>query len=143
MIVKCCNTTGEYLPSKLFSYYGWTKEMDFHGITIGKEYIVYAILFIEDHPFYMICRDDYDGQYINYPSLIPSILFDIVDEKKSKFWVTKTKNNINTDSSKNVDIGFKELFQNEYFYGNLVEGYEKEIKIFSLIKKKIDEENLQ
>lgn len=142
MKVKCIDNSGTNLPPQLFSHYGWNKEMEFHEITIDKKYVVYAILYIEDNPFYMICGDDYDGQYVNYPSLLPSVLFEIIDETKSKFWVIETKVNINVESSKNTDIGFKELFKDEYFYGKLVEGYENEVKIFSSIKKKIDEENL-
>lgn len=142
MIVRCINNIGLNIPSQLFSHAGWNKEMEFHEITIGKKYVVYAILHIEDHPFYMICGDDYDGLYVNYPNLLPSVLFEIIDETKSKFWLTETKNSLNNESGKNTDAGFKELFKDKYFYGKLVEGYENEIKIFSLIKNKIDNEFL-
>src|SRR3989339_1517063 len=123
MIIKCIDNTGRDLPLELFSHRGWNKEMKFHEITIGKKYIVYAISYVEDHPFYMICGDDYDGQYVNYPSLLPSILFEIIDETKSKFWVTETKDNLDFESGKNSDVGFKEFLKDEYFYGKLVEGY--------------------
>lgn len=141
MIIKCIDNTGKNLPTKLHSHYGWDKEMEFSQITIDKDYIVYAILYIEDHPFYMICSDDYDGQYVNYPHLLPSVLFEIIDEAKSKFWVTETKGNNGFESGKNSNVGFNELFKDEYFYGKLVEGYENEVKIFSSIKKQIFEEN--
>lgn len=142
MKVKCIANSGINLPPQLFSHYGWNKEMEFHEITISKEYVVYAIMFIEDHPFYMICGDDYDGQYVNYPSLLPSVLFEIIDESKSKFWVIETKDKFKVKSGRNTDVGFRELIKDEYFYGNLVEGYENEVKIFSSIKKMIDDENL-
>ena len=134
MIVKCIEKTGYNLPEELFSHGGWSKEMIFNEVTLDKIYVVYAILYIDDQPFYMICGDDYDGEYVKYPDLLPASLFEIVDESKSKFWLTRNKKGKN-------EFGFKELFKNEYFYGELVEGYEKEEKIFSMVKKKIDEEN--
>lgn len=142
MIVKCLDNTGINLPTQLFSHYGWSKEMEFPEVTVGEKYVVYAILYVENHPFFMVCGDDYDGEYLNYPNLLPSSLFEIIDSTKSKFWLTKTKGNLNFKSSKNKDVGFKELLKDEYFYGKLVEGYENEVKIFSSIKKQIDEENL-
>lgn len=133
-MVKCIEKTGNNLSEELFSHGGWNKEMIFNQVTLEKEYVVYAILYIDDQPFYMICGNDYDGEYVKYPHLLPASLFEIVDENKSKLWLTRDKNG-------KKEFGFKELFKNEYFYGELVEGYEKEERIFSSIKKKIDEEN--
>ena len=140
MRVRCINNTGENLPTQLFSHFGWNNAMEFPQITIGKEYVVYSILFIDDHPFYMICDDDYDGEYLNYPNLLLSNLFEIIDNTKSKFWVTEKKY-IPFKFRKNKDVGFMELLRDEYFYGKLVEGYKNEIEIFSSIKNKIDKEN--
>ena len=134
MKVKCINDTGINISEKLFSYGGWNKEMTFNEVRIGKIYVVYAILIIEDQCLYMICGEDYDGNYVKYPDLLPASLFEVVDERKSKFWLTRTKNG-------RTEFGFKELFENEYFYGELVEGYENEEKIFSLVKEKMDQEN--
>ena len=95
--------------------------MEFVKVTIGKEYVVYAIMYIENHPFYMICGDDYDGQYVNYPELKPSALFEIIDDTLSKFWITDSKNNLKDYSGMKKDVGFKEMLENEFFYGNLLQ----------------------
>lgn len=131
MIVKCIENTGKNLPKELVSFHGWNREMEFVKVTIGKEYVVYAIVYIENHPFYMICGDDYDGLYVNYPELVPSVLFEVIDNSKSIFWI----------SNKTKDIGFKEIIDDEFFYGNLIEGEEENIKIFSSMKIEIDKEN--
>jgi hypothetical protein len=141
MIVKCIENTGINLPTQLFSHPGWNNEMEFPEISLGKKYVVYAILYVEDHPFYMICGDCYDEEFVNYPDLLPGNLFEIIDNTNSKFWIIVKKGNFNFESGKNRNVGFKELLRDEFFYGNLVEGYENEVKIFSSIKKKIDEEN--
>ena len=131
MIVKCVENTGKNLPKELFSYHGWNREMEFVKVTIGKKYVVYAIKYFLGHPFYMICGDDYDGLYINYPELVPSVLFEVIDNSESIFWISNRKK----------DIGFKEIIEDEFFYGNLLEGDEENVKIFSSMKRKIDNEN--
>jgi len=133
MIVKCIDNTGINLPEDLLVHYGWNKSMIFEEITIGKTYVVYAIIHVKNIPCYMVCSDIFDGQYITYPSLLPHSLFKTVQDKYSKFWYSK-------EDSK--DVGFKEVLQDEYFYGNLVEGYEKEVQMFLTLKRKIDQENI-
>lgn len=133
MIVKCVDNTGINLPENILVHNGWNTSMIFDEITIGKKYVVYAIIHVKNIPCYLVCSDIFDGQYITYPSLLPHSLFKTVQDKQSKFWYSK-------DGSE--DIGFKEILQNEYFYGNLVEGYEKEVQMFLTIKRKIDQENI-
>lgn len=137
MISKCKYNSGHYLDSALFEkYYGWHDQMIFNELTIGRSYIIYAILKIENYKFYMICGDDYDGIYINYPQILPSELFEITNNNRSKYWIDSQK----THSNSNYRIGFKEFVEEEFFYGNLVEGYEREINIFQKWKSLIDEE---
>ncbi len=133
MIVKCIDNTGKKLPSQLCIFRGWNKNMEFKEVTIGKKYVVYAILHVNDIPSYLICSDIYDGEYVTFPSLLPSCLFEIVQNQHSQYW--HIKNN-------SKDVGFKEILNHKYFYGNLVEGHEKEVKTFLHKKKLIDKENL-
>lgn len=132
MIVKCIDNKGVNLPIELFSHYGWHKNMNFEQISIGKPYVVYAIVHLNNIPFYLVCSDIYDGKYITYPSLLPSGLFEIIQNHHSRMWCLKKNSK---------DIGFKEILYDEYFYGNLVEGHENEVRIFQSIKQKIDQEN--
>ncbi len=133
MIVKCIENNGRNLPIQLFSHQGWNSEMEFDEITIGRIYIVYSIIHVEDVPFYLICGDSYDGEYVTYPSLFPSNLFEITQNQQSKFWQS-------SKDSKN--IGFKEILFESHYYGKLVEGYKKETQTFLTIKQKIDQENI-
>lgn len=132
MIVKCKEDKGKNLSTQLFSHPGWNDEMEFAELTIGKTYIVYAIIHVEAIPFYLICGDTYDGVYVKYPSLLPSSLFEIIHNQQSTLWELKQ----NTK-----DVGFKEILNEKYFYGNLVEGLKREVQIFLSVKRDIDQEN--
>lgn len=132
MIVECIDNSGISLPDILLSHQGWSRSMIFEQVTVGKSYIVYAIIHVKNIPCYMVCSDYFDGQYITYPSLLPNSLFKTIQNLQSKFW------QLNQDSK---DLGFKDMLYDKYFYGNLVEGYEKEVQIFASIKSKIDLEN--
>jgi len=134
MIVECIENTGINLPSVLLSHDGWHRDMEFEELTIGKTYVVYSILHVDDVPFYLICSDIYDGRYINYPSLLPFNLFGIRDNTSSEFWQAKK------DSK---DVGFREILLEEFFYGHLVEGYKREVQIFLNNKKRIDQDKLE
>ena len=125
MIVKCIENIGINLPEEILTRHGWDRSMKFEELTVGKTYVVYAVLHIKNVPCYLLCSDIFDGQYITYPSLLPYSLFKTVQNKQSKFWYSKK-------GSK--DIGFKELLRDEYFYGKLVEGYKKEVQVFLSIK---------
>jgi len=41
-----------------------------------------------------------------------------------------------------MDIGFEEILNDKYFYGNLVEGFERNVQAFLTVKRKIDQENI-
>ncbi len=86
-----------------------------------------------DIPFYLICGDTYDDEYVTYPSLLPSSLFEIVQNKQSTLWQLKQNS---------MDIGFEEILNDKYFYGNLVEGFERNVQAFLTVKRKIDQENI-
>ena len=44
MRVKCLYNTGKYIAKDFFVQYNWNEEMKFIGLSIGKEYTVYAVL---------------------------------------------------------------------------------------------------
>ena len=137
MKVKCIHNTGQFLSSDLINgqYLGWNKEMEFVTITPNNLYIVYAISIINHHKFYMICCDDYGN--IDYPQILPYELFEVIEKEWSKYWHKKSP----LPSESNYDIGFKEYVEEPYFYGNLLEGYKRELDIFAHWKRLIDEEN--
>ena len=138
MRVKCLYNTGKYTPKDFFVQYNWNEEMKFFGLTIGKEYTVYAVFILFNHPCYLICNDIYDGVSYAHPMFYPATLFEVMDNTPSKYWI-KRKINFNNKDNMN-DIGFPDLLNDEYFYGGVVEGYRKEVQIFQRWKKLIDKE---
>ena len=115
--------------------------MEFHEVTVNKKYIVYAISYHFDHPFYMVCGDDYDGEYVNYPHLLPGCLFEVIDDRYSNHWIEKEIKNDKSGYENTKRVGFKEYVENEYFYGHLLEGYKKEVKQFAQAKELLDKES--
>ncbi len=140
MKVRCIDNKGKWLPEKVFSFYNNDNDLEFTEVELGKEYIVYAISYNLGHPFYMVCGDDYDGKYVNYPHLLPGCLFEIVDNTPSTFWIEKEIKNDKSRYMNTKKIGFKEFVKNKYFHGNLLEAYKKEVKQFALAKELIDKE---
>jgi hypothetical protein len=141
MKVKCINNTGAVLPDILFTLYGYSHNMIFKWITIDRTYIVYAVFIMKRVKWYLICSDDYNGANINYPSFYPSSLFEIIDEKSSTYWVTKRmKDDYDDKQGLVLNTGFPQIINEEFFYGNLVEGHEREIIIFHKFKSLIDNE---
>ena len=141
MIVKCINNSADYMPEKVFLFYRKNRDIEFQTITVGKEYLVYAISYHFDHPFYMVCGDDYDGEYVNYPHLLPGCLFEVIDDRYSNHWIEKEIKNDKSGYENTKRVGFKEYVENEYFYGHLLEGYKKEVKQFAQAKELIDKES--
>ena len=141
MIIKCIDNSGNRLPERLLVLHGWNEDMEFNGITVGKNYTVYAISIHFDHPFYMICGDDYNGVNINYPELLPGCLFEIIEDSYPSYWIEQNIKNNKSGYENTKRIGFKEYVENEYFYGNLLEGYKKEVMQFAVAKELIDKEN--
>lgn len=85
----------------------------------------------------MVCCDDFDGEYINFPRLLPFELFEVTEKEWSIHWHIQSHIHCESD----YHIGFKEYVEEPFFYGNLVEGYKRELDIFANWKRLIDEEN--
>ena len=102
------------------------------GIDIGRQYTVYGI-FIDKElsmPFYFICEEDRDA----YPLARSAEFFKIIDSKPSSYWRF-------IYSSKRQGLYFPEWAEDEYFYGNLIDGKKKEEAIFAKYRKLMDEES--
>lgn len=61
MKVRCIYNTGKNTPVDFFVQHNWNEDMKFIELTIGKEYIVYAIFILFNHPCFLICDDFYDA----------------------------------------------------------------------------------
>jgi hypothetical protein len=138
MRVKCLYNTGKYIPKDFFVQYNWNEEMKFIELTIGKEYIVYAVFILFNHPCYLICDDFYDGVSYQHPMFYPATLFEVIDNTPSRYWI---KRKINFENEYNMnDVGFPDIINDEYFYGGVVEGYQDEVSTFQKWKFLIDNE---
>ncbi len=138
MKVKCLYNTGKVLP-EVYRENKYDTDSEFQ-LTIGKEYVVYGIVTIKKYNWFLICEDNYDGIYIYYPLYRPCHLFTITDGRISKYWIAKERIDDYDKGEKGIHFGFKELVEEEYFNGNLVEGYKREVEIFQNYKKRIDSE---
>lgn len=143
MEIKCVYNTGKNISNILYELYGYSIDMEFRDLTIDKVYIVYAIFIMKGVKWYLICSDKYNGININYPEFFPSSLFDIVNHMPSQYWISKEmKDDYSNNKNLVINIGFPSILKEEFFYGNLVEGYNREVSIFNEYKNLIDMENL-
>lgn len=98
------------------------------GVDIGKEYIVYGIVFWDNAPWYYICEDEDD----NYPTPSPADLFDIVDNHLPAGWQLSFRC---INGKPESEIVFSEWANDPMFYEKLVDGSKREIDIFLEYKK--------
>lgn len=108
-------------------------EKPYEYVSLNKEYIVYAISEIDDFTWYCLC----DDQYSSYPRWYPFPLFEITDNRLSRFWVFGFEER---EKKKEFIISFPEWVNNLYFYGELVDGgnEDESIKLFKKYKELID-----
>jgi len=142
MNIKCIDNTGINIPKEFFELSGYSEKMIFEALSLDKLYMVYAVFTLKNSRCFLICNDFYDGASYNYPMFYPSSLFKIIDNKVSKYWINKEDKN-NFQTGKDNDLGFPNIINEEYFYGKLVEGYDREESIFYNYKNLIDEETLK
>jgi hypothetical protein len=141
MKVKCVtkNIPG-LLPKEIYDDIKIGKNEDEVGITVNKEYVVYGISTIRKYPWYLICEDHFDGVYINYPMYFFNRYFEITDGRLSSFWAVADNSDYYDNDEKIIKFGFKEWITEPFFYSNLIEGMEREIKIFLDYKTRMDSE---
>ena len=135
MLVKCIDKSGENLPADCL-----TEELRFKNggkdnafdLVIGKFYVVYAMALFGKYMWYAICEANN-----KFPIFSPSPFFSIENNLLSKYWVFSFQKQSYSFLANSI-LTFSEWSNDDYFYSNLLEGYEKEIKIFSEYKIKMD-----
>lgn len=90
-------------------------QIETYPLIIGKEYTVYAIEENKNQIWFCIC----DESYFLYPMWRPYPLFEIVDNKLSRYWIFALDSS--TEKATPI-ISFPEWANDPYFYGELVEG---------------------
>ena len=131
MIIRCIANTGEHLPENYIDpARGYTKKIQL-PLTVGKEYVVYAIRAWQGIVWYYICDDNYSY----YPIQTPAPLFEVVDSRVSKYWrVMPYPNGV-------LRIAFEQWFTDPYFYDKLTDQEEAEVEIFDKVKELMDAED--
>lgn len=114
----------------------WTKSSELE-ITQGKIYTVLAISKYSDIFFYYIIGDESD----NYPLAFPVDLFEVIDNRVSKYWdvhIEKIDSIDELELQNNDVISFKEWTLNkDSFYENLLEEEKHEMSVFDIYKDKM------
>ena len=128
MKIRCIANTGASLPENYLDPYGdFTKDLEF-GLTIGKEYVVYAFYERQGQIWYYIA----DDHYMYYPMQNPAPLFEVVDDRLSKYWRFKLwENGL-------LEVAFSQWFTDLYFYDKLTDQEPEEVEIFNRIKALMD-----
>ncbi|MEC4891712.1 MAG: hypothetical protein SAL07_00350 [Oscillatoria sp. PMC 1051.18] len=166
MKVRCLANKSEFLPKNyLDAVRGYTKELEFN-LTLGREYVVYAIKSAREQVWYYIC----DDRYTYYPIPNPAPLFEIVDNRPSQYWRFKANDDsishpifkpetfsesflriivgkrnsqgwlLELKENGSLEIAFAEWLDDRYFYDKLTDQEEKEVLIFERMKELIDAE---
>jgi len=100
-------------------------------LTIGKEYIAYALSQFYDEIWYCVC----DESYTYYPVWYPKTLFEISDNRLSEYWVFSFKEDLKKER---FFFGFPEWADQLDFYDKLTDGEKKEVEIFKGYKELMD-----
>jgi len=131
MKIRCIANTGEALPEKYIDPpRGYTKKIKL-ALTIGKEYVVYAIREWQGSIWYYICDDIFSY----YPMENPAPMFEVVDSRVSKYWRFELSPN------GLLMIAFEQWFTDTYFYDKLTDQEEAEVEIFEKVKELMDAED--
>lgn len=131
MRVRCTSRDGAALPrAYIQSTSGYSEDMIFRDLTVGKEYNVYLLTAWKGEIWYYI--DDDAGR--NYPATYPAPLFEVVDTRIPGSW------RVRVSTTGVLELAFAEWFVDPYFYDKLTDLREVEVTMFHAIKARIDAE---
>lgn len=127
MIVKCIDSTGAVLPEEFWNAsYGITRDTRY-DLTVGETYLVLAITNLLGYNFFYVLEDGVTAG----PTLVPSLLFEVVDGRMSRHWQYKQRLDGPGLSSYFFMIGFPEWIEDGVFLENLIDGLAPEVSRFN------------
>jgi len=139
MKVRAIMNTSVGLPDSLRSG-GVVRAREEYAISVGREYVVYAITVADGHIWFYIVDDDQHP----WPLWHPGPLFEIVDRRISKHWVfgyQPTKDDILTGSAvPGAEFAFPEWIDEPMFLERLTDNESREAEIFARYKSMMDTE---
>jgi len=131
--VRCTSNLAKALPDEyLDPRAGFHREKEF-GLTVGVEYVVYAVALRANQIWYYVC-DDAD---LWYPFHYPAPLFEIVDSSLSRYWRYAFTP---SHSDHLAVLAFEEWASDEYYYDRLTDRLETEVALFGRMKALMDRE---
>lgn len=126
MKVRCITNKFSEIPRYVYSDLHSYSSETVLPIDIGQESIVYAITTIKGYAWFMV---DVDG--IPDPMFYPADIFKVIDGRLSRYWIMGEGTDVYNNELKSHTIGFKELVENEYLYGEYLEEYPDSVQIFT------------
>jgi len=131
--VECIQNNLKYIEK--YVYEGLFDSDTILPIEIGQQSIVYAIATIKRNLWYLV-----DVKWLRYPMYYPRQCFKIIDKRISKYWLIGESIDEYDDNAIGIKIGFNEIINDEYFYGELLEDNEHILEIFNSYRKKMIDE---
>lgn len=136
MKIECITNQFRDIPSSVYEgLYSFSSETEYVELDVGKQFVVYAITTIKKHVWYLV-----EVQGLSVPMYYPAHLFKITDGRLSKYWIVKEGQDDYDNKAHIVKIGFKELVEDDFFYGELLEDNPENIEVFKKYKKSMDNE---
>jgi len=129
MKVICIENRKNTLPTEADKIIGFDS---LFAIVVGKIYIVYGMTVYVNMVWYYIADEDYSF----YPIWTPASLFDVVDDKISRYWVYSFKEG--EFNNKAPLWTFPDWAQDPDFYDRLLDFETKEVAIFKRYKELMD-----
>ena len=135
MVVTCIANKGTALPeSYLVPDAGFRHDTTF-DLTVGREYIVYAMTLFHGHMWYYIC----DDMYTYYPIWNPAALFEVTDSRLPSNWRYSSFPSRN-DAGEIVLFAPERWAHDPYYYDQLTDGVREYVENFRALKAVIDQE---
>lgn len=138
MKVRCISNARTAVPENYRDLHVGGKDFlpDLH-ITVGKDYVVYALA-LQKHAqvWYYISDDDEHP----YPLHYPAPMFQVIDSRFSRYWrFAFTPQHLDHVAL----CAFEDWVLDPYFYDRLTDVEEKEVSKFKIMKTLIDSEGDQ
>ena len=133
MKVKAMYNKGKDLPSDLFFEGSSCKITTEFPLKIDKEYIVYSMTIHDGYAWYVIC----DENFSYHPNWHPCPLFEIVDNRLSKYWLF-FYGRANEFYLSQTIWAFPEWCHTRGYFDRLYDAEEKEIEIFEKYRQLMD-----
>lgn len=136
MIVECIASTGAALPEEFCNAsYGITRTTRY-DLTVGETYLVLAITNLLGYNFFYVLEDGVEDR----PTLVPSLLFEVVDARMSRHWKYKQQLDGQRLSDYFFLIACPEWIEDSLFLENLIDGLSPQVSRFNEQLKMLREE---